>query len=550
MKQNLLYHLKHLIFLWSSLGLFFVFIFQNIITLSQKGLFFGHEYIWSDWPLHIAIANIVAYKDISSWFSYHPLYAQGKFTYPFLVDLISGLLIRFGFSLTTSFIVPSIIIIFILLTSLYFLFFTLLKSKSASIFTIFIFIFSSGLGFLNFASDFLKNPNLDNLIFPPLEYSKALAYEWGTGNVVAGMLLPQRAFLLGMTIGVLSLLFLILAINHKFPLNKKRSLLAIGGLLAGILPIAHPHSFIAVAVISGAFCFLNRSKFKILSFYFVPAIFISFFLYLVFISGGIQNKSFVTFFPGWTSSDFIDFFAMWWKLWGIMIPTAVVSFMLLFKSRDKNAFSFFSGFFILFILSNLFLFQPTTWDNSKLFFWSYLGFSGLAAHLIVKLSKKNIRFKVLMVFVFLSLTLTGMLEVIRISRIDKHTFLETSQEDIELGLVIRRATGPQDRFLTATTHNNLVMVWAARPIIMGYAGWVRNFGFEYQQTEKDMASMYEGGEISKRLIGKYKISYVFIGPAEKQNFNANVDYYKENFPVAFSNSENVIFDVRSVTSSF
>lgn len=550
MKQYLLHHLKPLIFLWSSLGLFFAYIFKNAIIITPQGLFFGHEYLWSDWPLHIALANIFAYKNLGEWFLYHPLYAEGKLTYPFLSDFISGMLIRVGLPLTTSFFIPSIILIFTLITSLYFLFFYLFKSRLVPVLAIFIFVFSSGPGFLNFISDFLKNPNLNNLLFPPIEYSKVLSYDWGTGNVVVGLLLPQRAFLLGLTLGIIALLGLVISSNYDKKIKYRKTLLFGSGIVAGILPIAHPHSFIAVAIISGIFCLLNIKKIKVLAYYFIPATIVSVFLYLTFINGGIENKSFISFFPGWTSKGLIDFFFMWWKLWGIMIPIASASYLLTFRNKNRLLSSFFLGFFAIFLVSNLFLFQPTTWDNSKLFFWAYLGFSALASHLIVRQSSKNALWKIIMIFTILFLTLTGGLELTRLSRIDKHTYLGFSSEDIKMGIKIREETRPTDRFLTATTHNNLVMVWALRPIIMGYAGWVKNFGFNYQETESDIHIMYGGGKLTENLLKQYKVSYVFVGPAEKDNFNANLGYFEDNFPIIFQDSENRVFDVRKITSSF
>jgi hypothetical protein len=348
-----------------------------------------------------------------------------------------------------------------------------------------------------------------------------------------------------MTIGVIALLGLTYIVNKgKSKSSTDKIILASSGVMAGILPIAHPHSFIAVAVISATICFLNRQRFKMLSFFFVPATVISITLYLLFIKGGIQNNSFITFMPGWTAKSLIDFFVMWWRLWGLMIPTALLSFIFLFRKSNKQKFRFFYGFFVLFIIANLFLFQPTSWDNSKLFFWSYLGFSGLCAYLIVERSRRNISLKILMIFLFLFLTLTGALELIRVTRVDKHTFLSASRDDIELGEKIRQNTNPLDRFLTATTHNNLVMVWAARPILVGYTGWVRNFGFNYHKAEQDIFTMYKGGDESKKILNEYGVKYVFIGPTERNSFSANELYFKNNFPVAFSNKENIVFKIK------
>lgn len=537
-------HLKPLLLLWLTVGSYFTFLFQNIILLTKDGLFFGHEYVWSDWPLHVAIANIFALKNPNFWFSYHPLYAQGKFTYPFLADLIPGLLMRFGIPLTTSFILPSVITVFIFITLSYFLFYLIFKSRKVAVVSLFIFLLSSGPGFLNFLSDFISNPKLENLLYPPFEYSKATIYQWGSGNVITGLLIPQRAFLLGITIGVGILLSLSLYLQNKIKKGRKtKAILIISGVLAGILPIVHPHSFIAIAVITGLMCILNFKKIRELSLFFIPATLLSILFYSLFIRGGIETHSFLSFMPGWTARGFLDFFNMWWVLWGLSLPIAIYGLFILYRRRDFKKIIFFSGFILIFVLANLIKFQPTAWDNSKLFFWSYFGFSSLCAFVIIELSKKTAVLKFFAILFLIFLTSTGTLEAIRLIRIDRHTYLSVSEDDLKLAENIRNKTKPQDRFLTGTTHNSLVMVWAARPILMGYAGWVQNFGFNYQETEQDIFRMYQGNMQNELLFKRYKIKYVLIGPWEKQNYNPNITYFIKNFPIVFSNKDNLVFKV-------
>src|SRR3989344_5604138 len=96
-------HLGYLLFLILTLGSYFSIVFWKILNFKPDGLYAGHVNVWSDWSLHIAIANIFAFKSPQYWFSYHPLYAGGKFTYPFLADFISGMLMRLGISLKLSY---------------------------------------------------------------------------------------------------------------------------------------------------------------------------------------------------------------------------------------------------------------------------------------------------------------------------------------------------------------------------------------------------------------------------------------------------------------
>jgi uncharacterized membrane protein len=57
--------------------------------------------------------------------------------------------------------------------------------------------------------------------------------------------------------------------------------------------------------------------------------------------------------------------------------------------------------------------------------------------------------------------------------------------------------------------------------------------------------MFKGDENTNNLLKKYRISYVVIGPSELNNFEANEEYYKTHFPLAFQNQNYRLYDVRS-----
>ena len=543
LKAILLRHKTQLFFLFITWGLFFSYVFLHTISLRKDGLYFGHPNAWSDWSLHVAIANIFAYKDPSVWFSYHPLFADGKFTYPFLMDFISGIFMRLGFSLTFSFIFPSIIFSLLMIISLYFLFYLISNSKNQSLLAINIFLLSSGMGFLNFISDFLKRPKLDILIHPVKEYSKFLNYEWYTGSVIVGFLIPQRAFLMGFTFGFLSLIFLLYPLLRKVDDKQRKIFFAVSGVFAGILPVAHPHSFIVLIIIEGLIVLANIRKIPKILIFVVVAGLLSSVLYFIFIRGGVEIASFFTFLPGWTSKGFFDFIYMWAILWGPVIPASILGFILILKKNSLTLKMMFLGFFMIFIFSNILLFQPLRWDNTKLFWWVYVGLSILTAIFIARLYRLNLGAKIAALMLVISVTFTGILEVIKVSDFQKNTYLLTPREDIDLGFKIRREVLPLDIFATATTHNNLVMVWGLRPILLGYTAWALNYGFDYREAELDLYKIYRGDEETRNLLEKHNIRYVFIGPAERSQFEVNEEFFRSNFPLAFSNSVNKIYYV-------
>lgn len=543
-------HFSHLFFLIVSLGSYFSIVFWKMLNMKAGGLYAGHEHVWSDWALHIAIANIFAFKSPRYWFSYHPLFANGKFTYPFLTDMISGIMMRLGFSIEFSFFFPSIILAITLISGLYFLFYLLTDSKKISAVAVFLFFLSGGIGFINLLKDLWNSHSWSLLLYTAKDYGRFDIYQWYAGNVVVGLMMPQRAFLIGTAFGSWAVAGVLYVISRDRFLSKKLKIkiLISAGTLAGVLPIAHAHSFIAVTAVTGFLCLTNFKKWKTLWPYVVTAGTVSSALYFIFIHGGIENKSFMTWNPGYmVNGDFFDWLRAWWLIWGIMPPVLAYGIFVNRKTINKSRWAIYIAAASLFTIGNLYLFQPIGWDNSKIFWWAYLIFSAPVAIALGNIwNKRHFLFKIIAVILFIALTFIGTVELVKLIQTKKHEYQITSTDDINLGIVLRNNTDPLAIFLTAPSHNHFVMVWGLRPILMGFTAWAWNYGFDYYQRELDMKKMYLGGDGTVELLKKYKISYVAIGPAEINDLKANEQYFQKNFQLAFRNNNYRIYDTRSV----
>ncbi|MCX6759732.1 MAG: hypothetical protein NTW46_00085 [Candidatus Nealsonbacteria bacterium] len=147
-----------------------------------------------------------------------------------------------------------------------------------------------------------------------------------------GMLIPQRGFLLGMTLAVWSMFLLLYVILNDKNGKSAKKMLVLSGLLAGLLPIVHMHSFVAVFIITGITCISVLKKWKLFLYYVVPAGILSTFLYLIFIHGGIENPRFFSWFPGWTiKGGFFAWLKMWIYFWSIMLPLALFGLVAYWK---------------------------------------------------------------------------------------------------------------------------------------------------------------------------------------------------------------------------
>lgn len=513
----------------------------RIFRLDDTGAWAGHINVWSDWPLHLAMTQFFAERDPAQWLSQHPMYSDAPLAYPFLTNLVSGLLHRAGLGLDAAMTAPSLLYALLLVLGLYALFSLLTGTPRRAATAVALFFLASGLGFLDFLADLASGSSLPAMLaFPPELYSRADEYQWYSGNFVVGMLMPQRAFLLGLTLAVWSQVLLLYALLRR----PRRGLFIGAGLLAGLLPIAHAHSFLAVVLISGPLCLLLWQHWRDWLWYAVPAALLA--TLLLFGVLGVQDRAGAQlgWLPGFTAPHgLLSWLIMWTGLWGALLPLALAGLTQL-RARPCPAALWLASGWWLFAFANLVRTQPIPWDNSKLFLWAYLGLAGLATLALARLWRSRDRWlgRGLAGLLGVLLTATGALELIRLQRIDRGQLQITSSDDIALGRQLRELSEPEDVFLTGTAHNHFVMAWAARPIVMGFRGWVGNFGLEQEQRWADMRRIYAGAPEAEALLARYGIDYVVVGPGERSEFTVN-EAWLHRLPLVAANRSYRVYRV-------
>jgi len=542
------------ILLFSTWGVYFVALFSRILTFEADGVWGGHQNVWSDWSLHIGMANIFATKPPSLWFAYHPMYAQGKMTYTFLTNLISGLLMRMGVPLTSAFIWPSIVYSLLFLWGLFVLIQRLTRSKPIAYTAITLFFFSAGLGFIHFIHDFIQKPSLRTLLEPPQQYGRIDEQGWYGSHFITSILSPQRSALLGMFFGVWAFNWVFEAMESKKPRSKaQQRLLFAAGFLCGLLPITHAHSLVVLAVILGGYCLYQYKRWREWLIFALTTVILGGALYGFFIAGGIQNPNFVSIVWGYSAHSFWGWVLFWLRVFGLATPMAAVCLFLARHRLNRPALFFSVGSFSIFAICNIVQFQPIQWDQTKLLIWSYLGFSILCAWGLHELWKwKNswgAASKVAAGFLCFLLTFTGALDGLLLQETYRTRYQMIDRSHLELALQTRARTGPLERFLTDPAHNHWVMMFAARPIIMGFTAWVWNYGFNYRETELEVPIMFQGGPQAEALLRKYKVSYVVIGDGERYNYKPNEAYFAQNFPLFIGNENTRVYDVRRLQES-
>ncbi|HCR93001.1 MAG TPA: hypothetical protein DIU47_03540 [Candidatus Pacebacteria bacterium] len=532
--------------LFSTWGAYFLYLWPHILYKTGEGIVAGWIGVWADWAAHFSYASVFAYRPPSAWFLWHPLFLGKKFTYPFLADAISGMLMRLGIDRVPAFIGPSIIFTALFLATLFLFYREILKSWKQAYLAVSLFLLSGGLGFLWFLRDLFQTQSLRVVQFPPLEYTHIgdSYIEWI--NVVTGQLLPQRAFLLGLPVALMLLIIL-----HRWTQKgfSKVSLarLIFFGLCSSLLLIIHVHTFIMFVMVCAVSCIFALYKkkqdwkhwvmFAIAAG--IPSMIIFSWLY-----GGEITQGFFRWYPGWLANPQaknINFFYFWWINWGVFLPFSL--FAIIKTKLYKQQFVL-SGL-LLFIASNLILFQPYDWDNSKILTWSYLFFCIPSAQLLAMMWRRRIIFaKVSAIVLVMVMTASGGLDLWRLLHTDKLSYLMLSSDDLSIAEQFRRISTPTDVVLTADKHNHWVTTLTGRPILLGYKGWMWTYGIHYEQRDADMVEMFRGGPLAQELLKTYAIKWVVIGPAELYDYHANEAYFAKKYPMVLKNSEYRVYKIQ------
>ena len=534
-------------------GTFFIYIWPKLLYFNKQGdLVAGWINVWGDFPAHFVYSSPFAYREITHWFLANPIYILSKFNYPFLADAISGLLIRFGFNIVYAFILPSILLSLLFLFIFYKLAFKLSKSGIVSFLSINIFLFGGGLGFVHFLNydlySFLSTFTIVR------QYTQLKELKIAFINPITSELLPQRAFLLGLPITLLILHTLYSWCVIKFK-NVNSFKIILLGLLSGLLPVIHMHSFIALFVFCIFMFFYNIRLYKKFLIYAFFTLIPTCLIFYLFFYKSINASSFIQFYPGWMANSKElnqNYFIFVFYNFGLFLPLAILSFF--YFKLYKNYL--YVGAFVLFILTQTFKFQPWAWDNTKLITYWYLFFSIAISNFLVKyfLQIKNfninvsrfsfyatyilklITFKVLLLILIFS----GFLDVLNLLNYKNNSHTIISANELLVASKVNNLISSNSVVLTATAHNHLISNHTKAQVLMGYYGWLWSYGIESNVIYNDLKLMYENPAQNTHLFKKYNVKYVFISNSERSEFNVNEEYYSKLEILYLNNSFNLV----------
>lgn len=535
---------------FAALSFLLIQIFNKSIYIDSNRIIAGNRLVWTDWPVHIAI--ISSFVHGNNFPPENPLYSGQIISYPFFSDFLSSVLESLGASLKISLIIPGIVLSLASIALIYFLGVMLTAKKHLVLIGVIIGIFWGGLGFMYFIKDLITSGNfLETLKFPPYEYTFLQDKGFWFFSFLYSELLPQRAFLFGLPMFFSALILLILGIYQS-----ERKYLALSGYLVGVMPFFHMHSYLSFLMISSVFIFLTfltnlkeqgikyaLSKFKDIIVYFtLPIVGLGLIQAPVFLSVNLSQSLGLNW--GWMKGN-ENFIVFWFKNSGFFWPLMILAFFILKKNtmaRDLGLSSI-----VLFILPNIFRFASWPYDNLKIMTYWYLIGAFFVAISLSFVFQKGFLGKILSIILFVTLTLSGGIEIGRIMNTQKTQIPLWSKNDVELADTLKEVTPPKSLILTAAIHDHPSTALAGRKTIIGFPGNAWAWGLpDWYQREMDVHKIFRADSTyTFNLMKKYKVDYVLISPREIIfEPNLNEEYFLKNYPLVIQGEDYKLFQIK------
>jgi len=537
-------------------------IFARAILEKPDGIYTGVLNNYGDLPFHLSVITRFAFGQ--NFPPEDPTYAGARFTYPFLTDFVSAMFVRAGASLRNSMFVENYIVGVALVGVLHRFGQKLLRNRTAAILTPVLVILNGGFGWAMLLRDANR---ADGGIFEVLKHIQhsytilpepAAAWRWG--NAVTTLLVPQRGFLLGIPLAVIVFTELWAALqtseagkskkakgrknkdnrDHEsldlqrssgsifafyfFLLPSSRRMLA-AGVVAGLLPLVHAHSFMVVMAMAGCLSLINWRRWREWAAFFIVAILIAApqLLWSTHHSA-VSATSFLGRQVGW-DHDKENILWFWLKNTGMFIPLLIAA--LIWKRDDylvsRKLILFYLPFTLCFIIPNLIKLAPWIWDNVKVLFYWWIASAPIVALLLARLWEGKFWNRLLAVGLFVVLTLAGGLDVFALIA-GKDEWQEFDRAGVNFAEQIKQQTRPRAMILHAPIHNTPIFLTGRRSL-MGYPGHIWTHGLSFGERQSEINRIYAGAPDAPYLLAKYGVDYVALGPQERTEVKANEAFF-------------------------
>lgn len=515
--------------------LFFLFLIFSILIMwktfrvSSSGNFLIASKVWSDFAATIPL--IRSFSLGNNYPPQYPIFSGPPIRYHFLFFLVVGTIERLGIPIDWALNSISTISFFFLLLTIYHLGKSVFQNKLVGMTSVMLFLFNGSLGFL----EFFKNNPLSSNTFTDIVNNRSFA-SFGPydGKIVSAfwnlnIFTNQRH--LAIAYATFLLLVLLIYNASKKPKYLTWNKTFIIGLIVGLFPFMHMAVFGMIGIfLIVTFIIYPKLRLKIFTAgLFALVLAIPQILYIG--KSQVETKIFS---PGYLIENLtvISFIKYWFFNLGLTAILAPIGLLL----ANKNQRKILLPFLVLFIVGNLFQFSPEIAANHKFFNLFAIGANTLTAYYLVYAWGKNKFGKAIVIPIFLTITLTGIIDFFPIIN-DDFIELEDYPNNSAVRFIIEKT--PKDSTFLNSSFLYHPASLAGRKIYLGWPYFPWSAGYDTRSRSKIVESIYTSTDKNEvcHLLKENNLDYFTVQPIYNNPDlpNISVAFFEENFQSIYRN---------------
>ena len=521
----------------------------HMVQPMADGSYWCGQSTYGDLCMHMAFA--ASMRDMAFPPTYSLLYGTAL-SYPYLIDSLSTTMLLFGMDMHMALVFPGTVMMALTYVGYMILAREILGGRNKAILAAaLLFFLNGGLGFI-YDFDLMGRDGFAKISEIFTGYYKTPANQpdvnlrWS--NVIADLLVPQRALMGGWAMGIPALYLLISSVRAR----SMRQTVALA-LWASCLPLVHTHTFLALGLFSGGLILgrliMQREKRK--GIFARAGVYLGIVLVLAMpqllgnairqtVDGGVIKIQF-----NWVNNNggmrLIDGY-LWFWLKNVGLPFLLI-IGACFNARRRGQLDVLCGMAAIFIVADWVLFQRNPYDNNKLFYIWYMFGAILAADygsvIMQRLAGLGGR-NVLCALFMIASVLSGSLSLAREAISGYQLF---SANAVAAGAWIDENTDRDAVFLTGQQHINPVVSLAGRQILCGSDLYVYFHGLSYSQQSRDCERFYEAPMDNEDVIARYGVDYIYVSDYERADFAVDYDALDDMYDLVYENPDVRIYQV-------
>lgn len=468
----------------------------------------------------------------------YPIFAGPPIRYHFVFFAFIGLLERVGIRLDWALNTLSSISFFLLLFMIYFTGKYVFKNKAVGTLSVLLFLLNGSWGFLEFFKFHPLSTKTITDIFYNVNFSSFGPYD---GKVVSAfwslnIFTNQRHLALAYSV-FLFYLYVIFKYSKelkKFTLKKSIFL----GIFLGAFPFVHLSAFIMTGISLVVFLLLYPKLRRQILVIGVIALTLAIPQFLYIGKSQIETQFWH---PGYlvTNLNVQNFITYWFLNLGLTAVLAPLGFLLANKHQKKVLIPF----VIFFLVGNLFQFSPEVASNHKFFNLFVIGMNMFTSLFLVQIWNKGKLVKVIIPFLILALTLTGVIDLFPI--FNDHSIILEDIPNNRAATFIERNTPKSAVFLNSNFLYDSASL-AGRKIYLGWPYFAWSAGYDTNKRDQVLKEMLYPGDLQRAcdLFKSEGIDYIEIQKPSSYT-DRLVDYQFFNF-----NFQNIYFDSQTGLSIY